>query len=483
MTLLDELTNETAKQRSLRIPLDYSRQQHWIGQYKVWFAVAAGILSASYVGWTATEAGREQLSPGSVALAHQAVGHRCDACHLPGDPLNANSDGQRWLGWQVGFGSGNPHAADEKCSTCHKTAAHHTWELKQEIASCSACHVDHLGTAADIRRPEDRLCIVCHADIAKHRQLETVAISPSRPAAGNVTGFAAVGAHPEFRSLARPDPGNIKFSHAWHMLPGQFPAGTVDYDKLVMTGAKLPAEWRAKYARDDQDRVTLKCESCHQPDNQHGAAAMLPIQFDQHCVACHEDRLKLTSGKVPHGVEGIELRAAVLGAKEAKPRQPLSPQRPIPGQPFQALQPRELFDSAETEILLGKNCSYCHERATAEDLPLPDGSRRDVKPPNLQAVWFPNARFDHHAHQHVTCQKCHPGAFREAPAKPPAGNTAEADEAQWRDDNAVLIPGLANCRECHTSRTSAPHSGARHDCAACHRYHGIEKLITQGGHP
>jgi hypothetical protein len=65
-------------------------------------------------------------------------------------------------------------------------------------------------------------------------------------------------------------------------------------------------------------------------------------------------------------------------------------------------------------------------------------------------VWYADAKFTHARHTTVDCAHCH-----------------AARQSQQASD--LLIPGIANCRECH----GGAHATGKvpTTCIACHDYH------------
>jgi predicted Zn-ribbon and HTH transcriptional regulator len=64
-----------------------------------------------------------------------------------------------------------------------------------------------------------------------------------------------------------------------------------------------------------------------------------------------------------------------------------------------------------------------------------------------------HAKFDHEAHQLVTCTECH----------------TQAKTSNRTED--VLLPGIATCHKCHSGARIAADSR----CSACHDYHDWSK--------
>jgi hypothetical protein len=97
-------------------------------------------------------------------------------------------------------------------------------------------------------------------------------------------------------------------------------------------------------------------------------------------------------------------------------------------------------------------CVVCHEVERTED-PLKPW---DVHPVALTDTFLTGARFDHAAHRTEECSRCH--------------------EAKKSKDSAdVLVPPLANCRQCHGDPgASGGLMGTA--CVDCHGFHTAEKV-------
>jgi hypothetical protein len=226
------------------------------------------------------------------------------------------------------------------------------------------------------------------------------------------------------------------------------------------------------------------------------------VSYDSHCAACHPLTLSPAvsegpqgTGKnlaVPHGKQLDELEGIVAGLLQGrKPvRGPDLPPLGLPGKSpsFSGADPAK---TALRALLEGKRaCGECHVGTDGLDLSV---SSQKIAPPNLNVQWYEHARFDHHRHREIDCQKCHSEA---GPAKAHVYATAEESrqdedlkrrDIEWRDAvraasagpragaEKVLIPGIKNCRECHTPNPTpdAVSRGltARYDCTECHSYH------------
>src|SRR5438445_11728054 len=134
----EESIAESAKQRSLRVPLDHYEQPDALvlGKWKVSVVVAA--IAAAYVMWLLIgRAGQEQASPGRLAAAHASWNDDCLAWHQSFQPLRSDALSLAGL-----FSSRESHrqSLDESCIKCHNTPAHHAAAKADEVPGCAACH-------------------------------------------------------------------------------------------------------------------------------------------------------------------------------------------------------------------------------------------------------------------------------------------------------------------------------------------------------
>jgi hypothetical protein len=99
-------------------------------------------------------------------------------------------------------------------------------------------------------------------------------------------------------------------------------------------------------------------------------------------------------------------------------------------------------------LLWQKTCKECHVLT----YPAPE-TRPEIAKAAIPVRWMTHAKFEHKAHQLVSCTECHGQAKT-------SNNTAD-----------VLLPGIATCQKCHSgSRTAADFR-----CSECHDYHDWTK--------
>jgi Cytochrome c554 and c-prime len=479
---------ETAKQRSLRVPLDFYKRPDRMARTKLVLTALAAGAAAVYVTWLLLggRPAQRHVSPGPVASVHAAWNDDCQVCHKNFQPLRADAISLAGL---FRGQAANRESLDASCLKCHHTPLHHSAAKPDEVPSCAACHREHQGRTGDIVRTADGTCLGCHREIDQHRH------GPSglTPQVANIGGFGLVsasgaGPHPDFRSLQN-DPGNLKFNHWLHLQPGIAVADAKQKLKLNdLDEARRPHY--AGYAKADQ-LIQLDCAACHQPDAA-GGASMQPIAFEQHCRACHPLALNLAENKpadVPHGLSAARLREALDGLLFAAERGQSDPPQQSPDESgnLPLIPGKTLGNNLAQKIrhdMLGRRglladtvaakCLQCHypdkTRSSA------DAELLEFLPTSIPATWFEHARFAHGAHRHVDCRHCHADAYAfEERTKPrfitPRPGETTGGFAAARDDEQVMIAGLESCAKCHAPARGNT-GGARHDCAECHAYHG-----------
>jgi hypothetical protein len=303
--------------------------------------------------------------------------------------------------------------------------------------ACAECHVEHQGREA-LMVSSGKMCTSCHSN------LHTRGGAPNVAAA--IRSFSD--GHPEFHSLK--DPGEIKFNHRVHL---------------------------KKDLRGLAGLVQLQCGDCHRPAGigapadpagsvsspRPSRAYMAPITYAGQCASCHplefDPRMtEVAPHKDPQAVHeflvakfSVYIQAHPELLPEAASAQRIVRRSPDP----LAGSAREwvLLRVADSERLLWtKTCVQCHRLTPGAG----EGALPRVAPANLNARWLKQANFNHFAHAAVECERCHSAA---------AGSERASD---------VLIPGIAVCRECHTtSGRGAASAGTQ--CLECHQYHDWTK--------
>lgn len=470
---------------------------------------------------------------GPVANPHAAWDRNCAACHAASSPDSASLA-------NVADVHGRWH--EFRCETCHQGpekepknyAPHHAnaaWK-NDAATDCGSCHRDHQGRETSLVKLPDSDCTQCHRDLKEfHKEREPKYLTQ--------IGRFEKGyedSHPPFRHVDQDlkgsdRPRTLHFNHAVHLIPGM-KAGVWTLDKIA-------PQYRERFrmpGQSEKEAVVLSCASCHQLDAgrtsnaellnlkdgtprkideataqllrdlprdavlppRAAGAYMLPINYENHCMACHANdtgpvalekpALSLETIRVPHRAQPKELDSYL---RREYLRQ-LVQSKPIVADPAtpkgrDRLDPRidddlkrlrgyddvldVLVGKAKSQLYIeSKNCLKCHEAVTGGD-----GQVREIVPPNTPAIWFEHAKFNHAAHRSMDCASCHPVANRPYSAG---------------EKEPVSIPGIDNCRQCH----APPHrveidgkvenrGGVRHGCTDCHRYHNGDHSLQGLGSP
>ncbi|MGQ0428865.1 MAG: cytochrome c3 family protein [Gammaproteobacteria bacterium] len=349
---------------------------------------------------------------GPLSSAHHHVGWRCETCHA--EPFR--------------------RVANAACVDCHAAVGRHfavdgpVTEL--DTMRCAGCHAEHNEPATLVRR-DDALCTGCHADIA--------GIAGALATTENVSDFHD--AHPKFR-LADLEPQRLKFPHDVHL------------DEAGIDGP-------------EGSKVTMACGDCHEPEADGGR--MMPVTMEAHCADCH--RLDFDpafpAATVPHTDATTVLRRLIEYYSRSfleqypDPRATANPSRPVrvPGRVTDARERERLLQLARDrafavarDLFERRTCHDCHEIAATGDPQDP----WKVEPAKLVTAWMPAARFNHarHATSLSECGLCH-----------------DAADSKSADD--VLMPSIADCRDCHGS--GDPHRNpeglVQSGCILCHGFH------------
>ena len=360
---------------------------------------------------------------GPPSDAHSGFIEDCDSCH------------------QAPFAA----VRNDACLACHKQTAHHSDQsqvLEQgEMmdARCGTCHLEHTGRDTLIAR-SIALCTDCHA-----KPDERFA-SAQLPPAGSFDGD-----HPEFTlSLpAWPEGKRGRVEVAQAPAPREDSHLTFPHDVHVAAAGVTSPEGK---------RV-LDCGDCHRPM----ATSFAPIRMEEHCQSCHQldfDPDK-PGRRLPHRAPGevaaIILdhyaRVALTGGVEEASAPPAVRLLRRPGQALQAEERKVAMEWAEAraqqtmeDVFSRRLCSTCHQVRRTDDPARP----WDVEPVALTATFLAGARFDHSAHDTEDCARCH-------------------DARASKQSADVLVPPLANCRECHADPGTRGRMGTA--CVDCHGFH------------
>ncbi|HET6574314.1 MAG TPA: hypothetical protein VFG68_11960 [Fimbriiglobus sp.] len=504
----------TSKQKSARIDWGYFNRRGQLARVRRWLWVAALavvvaplLLATVAAAWTGDPPAplAAIASRGPLTSPHAAWDNRCDACHVPFEPINGD-------GWRARlFGEPVPTVrAAVRCEGCHAGPPHHPNERPESVAGCADCHRDHRGRDASLVRLADETCVRCHGDLDQHyRDPSTIRVHRA------ITGFADPGAHPEFRPVASPadHARTLKFSHATHM-PGAL-------TKKPLAEMIPDAAQRTRYAellKAADGQAARWCAACHQLDAGRGDSSadlvrqllgglpreplqppraagehFLPINYESHCQACHPLTFETPRGWVtaPHRVQPDELDrflretfAGMFLADELKklPEPDRGPGRvdPRPTEPeprtLRERVERALADSmrlAQQRLYVGaQTCEKCHHyaerRADNPQFPV------RITPVSTPTVWMTRARFDHTPHRAVDCRHCHRRASSTGEDESIRSGGPLGLEYRHPPD----LPGVAVCRECHS-----PAGGVRHGCTDCHVYHHADRGLQGRGSP
>ena len=389
-----------------------------------------------------TGGSQDSWNSGPISNHHSMIATDCLSCH----------------------GGNFSRVADKQCISCHNMTdhadksnpgvlkAHHSSE-----ARCATCHMEHNGDNGLVLK-ESKLCTDCHANIT------SIVPDSTRP---SVPSFNE---HPEFSVEVQP------------ALPGA-PVTRARLDDLQNlkdnSNVKLNHEVHLRTIRTKTGTVKLGCRDCHNssPDRQ----SIEPINFENHCATCHtlefDDRL--AGRQVPHGDPDVvfkflyaEYAKLLLSSEETSSnaqdfRQRFKPggsivanQAPAQNDDFKRSFVEKESRNAERLLFTKTACYLCHrivqkeitdEQATAKSL-----SKFEVMTPQIPQHWMPYARFDHGAHEAVTCDDCHKGVY------------------QSTKTNQVLLPGVKDCTNCHNDH--AGNGLVKSDCVMCHSFHD-QKLV------
>lgn len=338
---------------------------------------------------------------------------------------------------------------NDACLACHKQTAHHSdhpqilAQAGMTDARCGSCHLEHTGRNTLIAR-NTALCTDCHADPAE--RFPDAQLPPAGSFDGDHPGFTLSlpawqdGQRARVELAQEPGPvredSHLAFPHAAH---------------VVAEGVSSP----------DGKRV-LECADCHRPM----ATSFAPIRMEEHCQACHQldfDPDK-PGRRLPHRAPGevaaIILdhyaRVALTGGVEEATAPPVVRLLRRPGQALQAEERKAAMEWAEQrakltmeDVFTRRLCSTCHQVRRTEDPALP----YDIEPVALTRTYLTGARFDHSAHRTEDCSRCHDAARSKASAD-------------------VLVPPLANCRECHGDPGTRGRMATA--CVDCHGFHIAE---------
>jgi predicted CXXCH cytochrome family protein len=401
-------------------------------------------------------------SSGTLSNAHASLSNNCGACH------------------QQAFVS----VTDSACQACHikdalpdhaaparmakgrmpasgiAAAAHGAFNLPE--GRCTSCHKEHEGEATVLTVAQG-FCTDCHGGLASRL--------PDTPVA-NVPGWRE---HPDFRAtlVARPALKTALFTRS-ALKGARENSGLIYPHGLHQSASNAVANMAQKQGLPTGADGALPCAYCHTEDA--GKIRFQAIDMERNCGACHDLAFARDGGTVrtlPHGkpaqVAGT-IRDFWLG-QAVNPRGDVVafPRRVTGGAPDAGLlrvagasDARRQAAAAVARAFTGRGlCTDCH---IVTDTGAADMTRRyAIAPVSLNDHYLPQGRFPHGQHKsfdgrtgQAACLSCHAGALT---------SKTSAD---------VLIPGVANCRQCHGAPAKAvlstqPKAGG--SCDTCHAYH------------
>ena len=372
------------------------------------------------------------LSTGPVSASHSNFGDRCNACHVrafdrvPDEAcLACHAD----IGAHVATGASSP------------IARRHGGEL--EDSACVDCHGEHRGGATLATFP-DSLCASCHGE-------DVTAGEEGADLLLRAVDFASD--HPEFRPAVVLEAGSrARTRVSLAEKPKEQSGLRFPHDKHLVARLKAP-----------DGEVTLACTDCHAPDPR--GTTMRAIQFERDCRRCHSlafdtrypERQALHEKPTVLGEDLFEFYATQALRGAALDEQAPEVARRRPG--------RDLTEEERATVLqwVGEKttrvlrfvldeegvCADCHTLAR-------EGDVISVLPVHLVPFeganrWLSMATFRHDQHTSAECESCHDA--------PGAGSAT-----------ALLLPGIARCRDCHGG--GEPRLGKlTSPCTQCHDFH------------
>ena len=409
---------------------------------------------------------------GPLSSAHASLKNDCQSCHV--EPFVAVTD----------TACVNCHTGEHKAmSMAHADApaamllaARHPPGVGEKILAgfaktfnrpqgrCVDCHTEHEGAGPMPATPQ-KFCADCHDGMQGRLK-----------AAGHPTQLADAAdfgtSHPQFRPLVRAAPG----AKAERAMPGK---ALVDYNGLKFphdvhlqaTGgvARMAASFRGRYDFGKK----LECENCHRPEAD--GVGLKPVEMERDCAMCHSLAFESVGGvtrTLRHGQPDqvvADLMAYYRSTPPARPLQLGGMQRRRPGQYAEgevyniyfreaAVRPGRAEDAVRAVFSKGGACYDCHTIFAPQS-----GNNWRVMAVNQTPRFLQKGWFDHDAHKETACADCHV----DAPASKQAPD--------------MLVPGLAQCRDCHVGETGARlvkvKTATESPCAMCHEYH------SDGGKP
>lgn len=482
-----------------RAELEFHQRPHRFRR-RAWTAgVVLGLVCGGWLLWAAVSGDHRAFEAGEVSSAHAFIANDCRQCHTTWQPVRRLFSVGRHV-----ESADNSAVSNAACVKCHAAAEHNHRQIPAHASlSCAECHREHRGKL-QLAEVTDFHCVRCHGDLQ-------TSDGPSKLFAHTIRGFSESDGHPEFNLSLRlksdSAPSNLITLTELEALVKESPVEG-PYEKRFLDvlaerpapydqkpGHPAPSKWRdrgdikfnhaahlgANGVKDKQGNtvfLTDNCQACHVPDA--SGRYMQPITYQRHCIQCHPllfDNQNFPGDVVPHArpdiVRGFltqKYTLTVLNQKQALVDSQPQPPRPLPGQPDRG--PLNVDQARDLEKLVAKaermaqdhtrvvksrgGCKLCHTVSETAG----DGTWR-VNSPDMPQRWLPHSRFGHAAHRMLGCTECHHNV------------------AASRDTGDVLMPAIADCRECHISERATPglksEASLAHEmrtsCVLCHTYH------------
>lgn len=402
----------------------------------------------------ATFAPDQLWTSGPLSASHANLSNDCGACH------------------DKAFVS----VRDETCRACHDKLPDHAPLTRMQAARaapaglfgtakasldaathltvgrCASCHKEHEGPNGALM-VASTFCSDCHAGLKSRLDTQL----------SNVPGFAT---HPQFRATivstpavrnprlmrvsldARPrENSGLKFPHRLHL--------------ATDNGVARMASEQGSFGKGGGS--SLDCADCHLPDAD--GVRFTAIDMEKNCAACHDlafarDRSGVVR-TLPHGrpeqVVGImrDFYRAQGGPSTFVDRRRPGIVRTVAGGSAGAR-----GDAAVRAVFArGGACFDCHAVTPPSR---PGALDFGIAPVSLADHYLPKSQFPHKRHTAVKCASCHAAATSDTSAD-------------------VLLPGVANCQQCHGKVTAGATVPAT--CDTCHGYHeGPATGVPPAGH-
>lgn len=330
-----------------------------------------------------------------------------------------------------------------------------------EAGRCASCHKEHEGPGGALMVAQS-FCTDCHTGL------------DARLPDARIANVEAWEKHPQFKAtlVAAASDTAPRFERvSLDALPKEA-SGLIYPHQLHLSKTNSVANMALKQGLPARNGA-LGCNYCHVSDS--NGERFKPIEMEANCGACHDLAFARDGGVVrtlPHGkapqVAGI-VRDFYLSQAIA-PRanvQRLAFERRAPGRmaevEAQELRLTGIGDAraraeAAVDQIFTKDgvCADCHQvqRSSAPNL----AERWKVMPVSINNHYLPKGRFPHNQHNSyggktgdAACVACHKGV--------PASKVA----------TDVLLPPVAQCRDCHGSANVKTNVTAT--CDTCHGYH------------